>query len=389
MRRLTCFPLALCVLGVFFVAPLVARADDPPSKMLAFFGSYSKPGSQGITVCELDLSSGQLKPLSSSDAVRNPSFLALHPSGLYLYAVGEVGSVNGTPGGAVAAFRVGGPTGKLTFLNQQSSRGGGPCYVAVDATGKNALVANYGGGSIASLPIDGYGKLAEASAFIQHEGSSVNESRQKAPHAHSILPSPDNRFVMAADLGCDKLFVYRFDANAGSLTPHEPAYAELKPGAGPRHFDFHPNGQFVYVINELDLTVTAFRYDADAGRLEEIHTLSTLPGEIQPGYSCAQIRVHPSGKFLYGSNRGHDTIAIFSIDPESGKLTAEGHEPTQGKTPRNFNIDPTGQFLIACNQNSDNVVVFKIDPENGKLSATGTPLQLVAPVCVQFLVRGS
>lgn len=381
-----CLSMSLTICLVMMTFSTLLHAEEP-SRLLAFFGSYSKPGSPGISVYEFDLATGQFKPLATDDSIRNPSFLSVHPSGKYLLAASEVDSVNGKPGGGVASYAIDRESGQLTLLNQQSSGGGGPCYVSTDSKGQCALVANYGGGSVACLPIGEDGHLKEAATFIQHEGSSVNERRQQKPHAHSILPSPDNRFALSADLGCDKVFIYELDPAKGKLAANDPAFAALKPGAGPRHLDFHPSGRFVYVINELDSTVTGFQFDAQKGSLTAIDTLSTLPEGYEGSNSCAQIRVHPSGKFVYGSNRGHNSIAIYQIDEESGRLTAVGQVSTQGKTPRNFNIDPTGQYLIACNQQSDSVVTFKIDTATGRLTQTGEPIKVVAPVCVQFLAR--
>jgi 6-phosphogluconolactonase len=257
--------------------------------------------------------------------------------------------------------------------------------VVVDRDGKNVLVANYGGGSVASLPIGADGKLAEAASVIQHKGKSVNPGRQEAPHAHSINLDAANRFAVAADLGLDKVLVYRFDPKSGKLTANSPPAATLQPGAGPRHFAFHPNGRYAYVINEILCTVTAFSYDADKGVLTEQQTISTLPHEVREGYSTAEVQVHPSGKFLYGSNRGHDSIAVFQIVDANGTLTRIENEPTQGKTPRNFGIDPTGTFLLACNQASDTIVVFRINPKTGELDPTGHSVEAPAPVCVKMI----
>jgi 6-phosphogluconolactonase len=298
--------------------------------------------------------------------------------------VGEVADFQGKKAGAVSAFSVDPGTGKLALLNQQSSGGGGPCFVSTDTAGKHAFVANYGGGSVACLPIESDGRLREASAFVQHQGQGPTP-RQKQPHAHSIKPDPTGRFVMAADLGLDKLLVYRFDVAGGKLDPHDPPAGVLAPGSGPRHFAFHPGGKFAYVINEMKSTVTTFAYDAGRGALTEVQTVPTLPDGFAGNNSTAEIVVHPSGKFVYGSNRGHDSIAAFSIDGQSGRLTPAGHEPTGGKTPRNFNIDPTGTWLLAANQNSATVVVFKIDPATGKLTPTGTVANIPSPVCVKFL----
>jgi 6-phosphogluconolactonase len=286
----------------------------------------------------------------------------------------------------VSAFSVDAKSGKLTLINQQPSEGTGPCHLVVDATGSNVLVANYGSGSVACLPIQDDGSLKKASSAIQHEGSGADPRRQQGPHGHSINLDRANRFAFAADLGLDKVFVYKFDAKTGKLTPNDPPAAVVKPASGPRHFAIHPSGKFAYVINEMTLTVTAFAYDGDKGVLTTLQTISTLPeGAEGNNFSTAEVQVHPSGKFLYGSNRGHDTIAIFAIDPETGKLTPVGHESTQGKTPRNFAIDPTGQYLLAENQQSGTIVVFRIDGKTGKLTATGQTLEVPNPVCIKMM----
>jgi 6-phosphogluconolactonase len=299
--------------------------------------------------------------------------------------VGEVSDFAGKKSGGVSAFAIDASTGNLTLLNQQSSGGTGPCHLVVDKAGKNVLVANYGGGSVAVLPIQADGRLSEATCFIQHTGKSVNPRRQEAPHAHSINLDAANNFAFVADLGLDKVLVYRFDAAKGTLTPNDPPAASVAPGAGPRHFAFHPGGRYAYVINEMGNTVTAFNYDAQKGVLTEIQTLSTLPQGYTEVSHTAEVQVHPSGKFLYGSNRGHDSIAVYSIDQNTGRLTLVGISSTQGKTPRNFGIDPTGTFLLAANQDSDNIVVFRIDPQTGELKPTGQVVEVPRPVCVKFV----
>jgi 6-phosphogluconolactonase len=255
--------------------------------------------------------------------------------------------------------------------------------LVVDATGRNVLVANYTGGSVVSLPISRKGRLSKASSFIQHKGSSVLKPRQAAPHGHSINVSPGNKFAVAADLGLDKVLIYGFNAKGGKLTPA--GFAKVAPGAGPRHFAFHPNGKFAYVINEITLTVTAFSWDEGTGKLSELQTITTLPVERGKGMSTAEVQVHPSGKFLYGSNRGHNTIAVFSIDQKTGKLKAVQHQSTLGKTPRNFGLDPTGKFLIAANQSSGDIFTFHINQDTGELKPTGHSVKIPFPVCVKFL----
>ncbi len=377
MNRLVSVCLFLaCVLSAF-----PARADDPkPEKMRVYIGTYTDSKSKGIYRAELDLKTGALTDVSLAVATTNPSFLALHPSRQFLYAVGE----SGGKGGTVTAFAIDANSGDLKMLNQESSKGSGPCHISLDKQGKNAFVANYGGGSIACLPIGDDGKLAEATSAIQHKGSSVDPGRQKEPHAHSINPDPANKFVFAADLGLDKVLVYRFDSAKGKLTPNDPPAAVVAAGSGPRHFAFHPSGKFAYVINEILQTVTAFSYDADKGVLTEVQTISTLKAPHK-GNSTAEVVVHPSGKFLYGSNRGHNSIAIFKIDQETGKLTAVGHQGKTIKTPRNFAVDPTGQLLLVANQDGGSISVFRIDQKTGELDLVGEPVAVANPVCIRFL----
>ena len=317
-------------------------------------------------------------------------FWRLSPSGKFLYSVSESGGSGsgGKKDGAINAFAIDPDTGKLTLLNQEPSRGQGPCHVTVDHTGKFALATNYNSGSVTVLPIGEDGKLGESTAFDQHEGSGPVKGRQEGPHAHSVNMDPSNRFAIVCDLGLDKVFVYRLNPD-GTLTPNDPPTVSVAPGSGPRHFTFHPNGKFAYVINEMGGTVTAFQWDGKKGILSEIQTISTLPdGVSQPNNTTAEVQVHPSGKFLYGSNRGHDSIAMFSIDPESGRLTSLGHVSSGGKTPRNFAIDPTGAWLLAAHQNTNNICVFRIDPVSGKLEATGDSVEVGHPVCLKFYSPG-
>ena len=355
---------------------------------IAFIGTYTNGGaSKGIYAFWMDSKSGKMTPIGLVGEETNPSFLAIHPSRKYLYAVSEIANYEGQKTGAVSAFRID-ATGKLTFLNRVSAKGDGTCYVAVDKTGKNVLIANYGGGSVAVLPIEADGKLKEASSFVQHKGEVANLKRQGGPRGHSINLSPDNKFAVAADLGLDELIVYKFDAGAGTLTPNDPPFIKMAPVSGPRHFQFHPNGKYGYTNNEINLTVTGMSWDAKKGEFKEIQTISTLPADVpvNPKLSTAELLVHQSGKFLYVSNRGHDSIAVFSIDP-AGKLTAVDHTPTQGQIPRNFGIDQTGNWLVAANQRSNNLVVFRIDQKTGKLTPTGQTLEVGSPVCVRFMKK--
>jgi 6-phosphogluconolactonase len=373
----------------FAAGALAPRASAAPkaNSMLVYFGTYTGKKSKGIYVARFDADSGRLSAPELAAEIASPSFLAVHPKGEFLYAVNEVGNYQGQKAGAVSAFAIDAATGKLSLLNQQSSGGSGPCHLVTDQQGRNVLVANYGGGSVAVLPVQKDGALRPASSFIQHTGSSVNKGRQEAPHAHGIYLDPANRFAYVPDLGLDTVLIYRFDARQGTLTANDPPVASVAPGAGPRHFAFHPKGRFAYVINEMVCTVTAFACDPKRGALAELQTLSTLPaGEtVQPGYSTAELFTHPMGKFLYGSNRGHDTIVAYAIDAKTGRLTLVGHTPTQGKIPRSFGLDPTGRWLLAANQNSDTVVVFSIEPQTGRLTPTGQTVEVGAPVAVEFV----
>jgi 6-phosphogluconolactonase len=368
-----------------------SRPASRGSDMLVYFGTYTgeKSTSKGVYVSRLDIATGALSAPELAAETTSPSYLAIHPTGNFLYAANEVRTFAGKETGSISAFAIDRTTGKLTALNQESAMGRGPVYVVVDKTGRNVLVSNYGGGSVAALPLGTDGTLKPASAFIQHTGSSINPQRQQGPRAHSINLDPGNRFAYAADLGLDKVLIYRFDADKGSLTANDPPFAAVQPGAGPRHFAFHPKGRFAYVINEIDVTLTAFSSDPERGGLTAIQTLSTLPpGQtVATGYSTADVQVHPSGRFLYGSNRGHDSIVVFAIDEKTGRLTYVQNEPTQGSTPRGFGIDPTGTYLLAANQRSDSVVVFRIDQQTGRLTPTGHKIEVGSPVCVKFVQR--
>ena len=367
------------------VGSLVVCGVNLKGELIVYIGTYTGQKSKGIYAFRFQPATGSSTSIGLVAETANPSFLTIHPNRRFLYAVNEVNTYEGQSAGSVSAFSVDAKTARLTFLNKVSSRGASPCHLAVDKTGKWLLVANYCGGNIAAFPINKDGSLGEASAVVQHAGSSANPQRQQGPHAHSVNLSPDNRFAMASDLGLDQVLIYRFDAVRGTLTPSDPPFAKLKPGAGPRHFAFHPNGRFAYEINELDSSITAYAYTPANGVLEEMQTISTLPKDFTGKSYTAEVEVHPSGRFLYGSNRGHDSIAVFAIDSGKGTLTPVEQVPTQGKAPRNFAIDPTGAYLFAANQNSDNIVIFSIDQKTGKLSPTGNVLEVSTPVCVTFL----
>lgn len=353
--------------------------------ILAYIGTYTEGRSKGIYVSRFDPETGTLTTPELAAETKNPTFLALHPNGHILYAVCETGDFQGKGTGAVSAFSIDAKTGKLTLLNQEASAGKGPCHLAVDKTGKCLLVANYGSGSFATLPIEADGKLGASQCKIQDTGSSVDRERQAGPHAHFITIDPANRFVFGCDLGLDKVVIWKLDPAKALLDKETSHFASIHPGSGPRHLAFHPNGRIVYLINEMAATLVVFSYDPESGVLKEFQTLSSLPDKFTGFKSGAEVEVHPSGKFLYCSNRGHDSIAVFAVDGKSGKLSFVEHQSTQGKTPRHFAIDPGGKWLLAENQDSNNIVAFRIDQETGKLTPTGQTVEVGAPVCIQFV----
>jgi 6-phosphogluconolactonase len=352
-------------------------------ELLVYVGTYTTGKSEGIYLYRLNLSSGELKHVATTSRVVNPSFLALAPGRRYLYAVNEVEDFEGKKSGAVSSFAVDQRTGELRLLNQQPSLGADPCYVDVDAAGRFVLIANYTGGNVAVFPVQRDGSLGQATDMKQARGSSVNRERQEGPHAHCILLDSANRFAYSCDLGTDKIMIFRFDARNGKLLPNKPPWVQTKPGEGPRHLAFHPSGKYVFVLNELHSTVTAFTRDPEKGSLKELQTLTTLPKDFTGTNTSADIHVSPDSRFLYCSNRGHDSIAIFGINPRGG-LSPIGHESTRGMTPRNFAIDPTGAFLLVANQKSDNIVVFRLDQRTGRLSSTGQTAEVPSPVCLKF-----
>lgn len=366
------------------VPELILARNERHGELLVYVGTYTSGKSEGIYLYRLDLTSGKLRHAATTKGVKDPSFIALAPGRRNLYAVNEVEDFGGKKSGALSSFAVDQPTGNLRLLNQQPSLGGAPCYVDVDRSGRFVLVANYSGGNIAVLPIRSDGSLGEATDVKQYVGSSINVERQEGPHAHCIVLDPANRFAYGCDLGTDKVMIYRFDARRGKLIPGRTPWVQLKPGAGPRHITFHPDGKYAYVINELHATVTAFAHDRDRGNLKELQTIPTLPADFTGENTSADIHVSPDGHFLYCSNRGHDSIAAFQIAPRSGKLTFVAHQSSGGKAPRNFAIDPTGRFLLVANQKSDNIVTYRRDLKTGQLTATGHVAEVPSPVCLKF-----
>jgi 6-phosphogluconolactonase len=350
---------------------------------LVYIGTYTNTESRGIYVSRFEPATGRLSEPALAAATPDPSFLVLAAGGTHLYAVNELPELDGRATGAVSAFAVDAGTGGLTSINRQASEGASPCHLVLDQERRHVLVANYHGGSVAVLPIARDGSVWPATCVIRHEGRGPHPDRQEGPHAHSIHLDPSGRRALAVDLGLDKVLLYEFDAATGVLTPGDPPHAALAEGSGPRHLAFHPNGRHVYVDNELASTVTVFDYDE--GRLTEPQTLSTLPAGFTGPNTTAEVQVAPDGRFLYVSNRGHDSIAIFSVDAGTGRLTPAGHAPTLGRTPRHFALDPSGGYLLVAHQDSDSVIAFRIDPGTGGLRPTGSRIAVPRPVCLRFL----
>jgi 6-phosphogluconolactonase len=382
---------SICRFGMLFLScgavvlmEETVMADDAQDGLLVYIGTYTQGESKGIYLTRFNPADGSLRPVTVAAETASPSFLAVHPNGKLLYAIREA-SENG---GAVSSFTMNKQTGELTFLNEQFAGPKGGCHVSVDRTGQCVMVASYSGGFVSCLPILPDGRLGEMSCLIQHSGSSAHP-RQQVPHVHGVHMDAANRFLMVPDLGLDKVLIYELDPAAAKLKAHDPAFVKTAPGAGPRHLAFHPNGRFAYVINEIDSTMVALNYDAQRGAFETAQTISTLPADFKGNSITAEVEVHPNGKFLYGSNRGHDSIVAYAIDPSSGKLNVIGFESTQGKAPRHFAIDPTGNYLLAANLDSSDIVVLRIDRETGKLQPTGHSIQVPTPTCVLMLPASS
>lgn len=361
-----------------------AANDNAKGKYLVYIGTYTGPKSKGIYAYRYDPATLKLESIGLAGEMVRPSFLTVHPNQRFLYAVSELGN-DGKVNGSITAFAIDRKSGMLTPLNTVSSGGGGSCHLVVDKTGKVLVVSNYGSGSVASFKVQADGRLSGPVSLIQHKGSSVDPRRQMGPHAHAVVLSADNRFVFVPELGLDQIRIYRLDAATAQLTPNDPPFVTAKTGSGPRHFAFSPNGKFAYSIHEMGSMVTAWAYTAASGNLTQVQTISTLPADFHGENNSAEIEVDSQGKFVYASNRGHDSITVFAIAPANGKLTLVQNVPTQGRTPRNFKIDPTGRYLFAANQDTNNIVIFKIDPQTGRLTPTGQVLDVQSPVCVQFV----
>jgi 6-phosphogluconolactonase len=363
------------------VAAMAALDAAPPAatgQYLAYVGPYThRPStSKGIYAYKYDAKTGKFTSIGLAVETPDPSFVVVHPNHKFLYAVNETGQ------GTVSAFAIDASTGMLKALNQTSSKGSGPCHLVVDPSGKWLFAANYNNGSVAAIPVNADGSLGDAASFVQHSGSSVNRQRQSGPHAHEAVLSPDGKVLFVPDLGMDKIMAYRWDAK-GQLTPNDPPFTQIAPGSGPRHMAFSPNGKFVYVVTEMTASVIGFSYDSKKGSLTEMKTYPATPADFTGQKSGAEIAVHPNGKFLYASNRVHNSMAIFTIDAQ-GALTPAGNVPVPGKTPRHFVIDPSGNFLIVENQDSNNIIIFKIDPQTGGLTPTGDTLEISQPVSLVF-----
>lgn len=356
-----------------------ALAADP----LAFITAFEPGKDGGIHAYTFDLKTGALKPAKRTGGVEHPFFLALSPDKTFLYSI-HAKNFGGKEDEEIAAFELVGRSGELKFLNRQSAKGTAACYLEVDRTGKSVLVANYSSGSVASLPVKADGSLGEPASFIQHKGSGANKDRQKEPHAHCIVVSPDNKFAFAADLGLDQILSYKLDPAKATLAPNDVPFAKSPAGAGPRHFTFHPNTKRAYAINELLNSVTAFVYDAATGTLKEIQTLSTLPADFKGTSYCADLKITPDGRFLYGTNRGHDSIACYSI-ADDGTLKLIEIVPSLGKGPQNLAIAGKGEWLICANMPGKNVAVFRIDATSGKLTSVGEPLAHPSPSCIMLV----
>jgi 6-phosphogluconolactonase len=358
----------------------VVAAAEKPGPVAVYVGTYTDGTSRGIYRFAFDPATGTMTEPVLAVETKNPSFLALHPNGRFLYAVGEIGSFQGARTGAVSAFAIDPTTGDLALLNQQPSEGGGPCHLVVDRSGRNVLVANYGGGTVAVLPIEADGRLKPASSVQAHQGSGPNKGRQEKPHAHGIYLDAAERFAFSPDLGADRIFVYRFDAAKGTLEPH--GAGSLEPGSGPRHAAFHPSGKYLYAINELLSTITVFSYDAEKGVLAPLQTVTTLPAGFSGTSWTAEVEVSPDGRFVYGSNRGDDSLAVFRVDAATGRLAAAGHAPVGGKYPRHFTIAPGGRFILAAHQNSGTIAVLRLDAVTGLPALVGSPAKVDKPVCL-------
>ncbi|MDX2443962.1 MAG: lactonase family protein [Bacteroidales bacterium] len=376
---------------VFLMLGMNCCSNDPGNQRMQenfktiYIGTYTSGESKGIYQCSFNQNTGKLSGLKLLAQNENPSFLTISPDKKTLYCVNETMEFNGKPGGALSSFKIDHKNDSLHFINEQLSNGGAPCHIITDKSGKFIFVSNYMGGNVSVYPIQIDGSIGEMSCLIQHKGSGKDSNRQEAPHAHSLILNPDDKFAYVSDLGIDKVMIYEVIPENGILTAANSPWANLEPGSGPRHFTFHPQGRYAYVINELNSSITAFSFNDLDGSLQEIQTISTLPVDFGGSNSCADIHISPSGKYLYGSNRGHNSIVSYSIDKKTGTLTLIDFESTLGETPRNFTLDSTGEYLLVANQDTNTIVTFRIDPQTGKLDFTENILSVPSPVCLKFL----
>jgi len=372
------------VLFALICISLFAVAQKNTDEHYLLAGTYTSGKSEGIYIYKFNSQTGEYSYVSTAKNVSNPSYLTVSPDEKYVYAVNENHN-DKQSGGEVTSFSFDKKTGTLTRLNQQPSAGNDPCYISITKSGKFVLVGNYSSGTASVLPVKKDGSLDTAISVIQHEGSGVNSERQEGPHVHSTVLSKDNNYVFISDLGIDKIMIYSFDTKKGNLTPAPTPYVEVEPGAGPRHFEFHPNNKFAYLMEEMSGSISVFAYKGK-GQLDLLQNISALPPDYIGSVGSADIHVSADGKFLYASNRGEsNTIAIFSINQQSGELSPAGHQSTLGKTPRNFNFDPSGNFLLVANQDSDNIIIFKRDKTTGLLSDTGKKIEIGNPVCIKWI----
>lgn len=355
-------------------------------KLLHFYtGTYTDgTASEGIYRCSFNLENGAMNILDVTGGIVNPSFFTIARNGSRLYAVSETGTYEGQHGGAIYAYDIDQKTGRLHFINARPTRGAAPCHLSLGPGRQHLMAANYTDGNIAVFPLRADGGLAPLSDLKQHHGTGPIKGRQAGPHAHCILPAPDGRHLLSADLGADKVYVYLPPDEKGKMPAAAPSFYPVTPGSGPRHLAFHPQRNAVYVINELSSTVSVFDYDPGSGRLDEIQTISTLPDGFTSHNQCAEIEISADGRFLYGSNRGHDSIVVYRVDPKNGKLQPLQHQPTLGRWPRFFLLDPTGNFLLAANKESNAIVAFRIHRDSGRIMPAGQKLSIPAPVCINF-----
>jgi 6-phosphogluconolactonase len=356
------------------------------NKYVAYVGTYTSGKSQGIYIYEMDLANGGLKYLGTSDKIENPSYQVIDNKVEFLYTVMETEKYNGKLSGAVAAYAIDKKTGLLKFVNSQPTEGRAPCHININKSGSHIFAANYREGIVFVFPVNRDGSICAASCVIEHKGSGPNKERQEKAHAHYVSLTPDEKYLCAVDLGIDKIMVYNFDSTTGRLQPSGHSEVNIRPGSGPRHMVFHQSGRFAYLINELSSDIVAFEYSPEEGTFNEIQYISTLPSEYTGINYCSAIHISPDGRYLYGSNRVHDSIAIFNIDNNNGKLELIATVPTKGSYPRDFQIDPSGKFFYAANQNSDSIVVFRILLESGIIEPTGKVINVPSPVCIKFAV---